>query len=192
VTEDASNRLREVTVNSERVYEGKIINLRVDDVELPDGGSSKREIVEHRGAVAAVPITKDGEVILVRQWRHAAGRVMLEIPAGTREQGEDMIETMRRELVEEIGHRAGQIEPLAEVFVTPGYSTEVIGLYLATELEPAEGASEADEKIELVRAPLSDALEWCRDGELNDAKTVAGLLLAAMRLEQQGLSAPDG
>ena len=183
MADHVNDDLREVTVNSERIYEGRIINLRVDDVELPDGGSSRREIVEHRGAVAAVPITEDGEVILVRQWRHPTGGVTVELPAGTREEGEELIETMRRELIEETGHRAGRIEPLAEVYVTPGYSTEVIGLYLATELEPAEGETEADEKIELVRVPFSDALEWCRDGELRDAKTVAGLLLAAMRLE---------
>ena len=186
--ESAEDRLRELTVSSQREYDGKIINLRVDDVELPDGGSSKREIVEHRGAVAAVPLAANGDVILVRQWRHAASCVVLEIPAGTREQGEDMIETMRRELVEEIGHCAGRIESLSEVFVSPGYSTELIGLYLATELEPAAGEADADEKIELVRVPLSEALEWCRNGELNDAKTVTGLLLAAMRVQEQGFS----
>ena len=189
MTDDANERLREVTVGSRRIYEGRVINLRVDDIELPDGGRHVREIVEHRGAVAAVPITQDGDVILVRQWRHPTGGVMIEIPAGTREEGEEQLETMRRELVEEIGHSAGRMELLAEIYVTPGYSTEVISLYLATELEPADGESDADEKIELVRVPFSDALQWCRDGELTDAKSVAALMLAAARLEQWRTSA---
>jgi ADP-ribose pyrophosphatase len=104
------------------------------------------------------------------------------IPAGTREEGEEPEETLRRELVEEIGHRAGRIEVLAEVYNAPGYSSELIGLYLATELEAAIGEADADENIEIVRLPLSEALRMCRDGELEDAKTIAALLLAGVRL----------
>lgn len=182
MTESAGNRLREVTTASERVFDGKLISVRVDDVRLPDGGISKREIVEHRGAVAAVPLTAEGEVVFVRQWRHPAGEALLEIPAGTREGDEEPVETLRREMVEEIGHRAGSIELLAEVYTAPGYSTELIGLYLATNLTPADGESDDDETIEIVRVPLQEALRMCRDGELVDAKTVSALLLAGVRL----------
>jgi len=182
MTEYATDRLREVTTATTHAFEGRLINVRVDQVRLPDGGHSAREIVEHRGAVAAVPLTARQEVILVRQWRHPAGRTLLEIPAGTREEGEEPEETLRRELIEEIGHRAGSIVPLVEVYTAPGYSTELIGLYLATDLRPADGEADADENIEVVRIPLSEAVRMCRDGELQDAKTVTGLLLAATRV----------
>jgi len=182
MTESADDRLRETTTASERVFEGNLINVRVDDVTLPDGHESTREIVEHPGAVAAVPLTRDREVIFVRQWRHPAGEALLEIPAGTREEGEDPVETLHRELIEEIGHRAGCVECLAEVYTAPGYSTELIGLYLATELDPAEGEADDDENIEIVRVPLQEAFRMCRDGEITDAKTVAALLLAGVRL----------
>ncbi|MBD3291972.1 MAG: NUDIX domain-containing protein, partial [Armatimonadia bacterium] len=168
--------------DTRRVFEGHLISVRVDEVDLPDGRASKREIVEHPGAVAAVPITSDGEVLLVRQWRHPAERALLEIPAGTREEGEEPIETLRRELAEEIGHDAATIDLLAEIFVAPGYSTELIGLYLATNLEPADGDADEDENIEIVRMPLRDAIRMCRDGELLDSKTVAALLLAGVRM----------
>jgi len=173
--------LRETTLASEAIFEGKVVSLRVDEVALPGGGRSSREIVGHRGAVAAVAL--DGEdVLLVRQWRHPVGEALLEIPAGTREVGEAPEETMRRELEEEIGRRAGRIEPLADLFVAPGYSTELIHLYLATELTVSSADADADENIEVVRMPWREALRRCRAGELRDAKTAAAVLLAAARL----------
>lgn len=183
MTEPTDDRhLRETTTASERVFEGSLISVRVDEVTLPDGSASRREIVEHRGAVAAVPLTAEREVLLVRQWRHPASAALLEIPAGTREEGEEPLATLQRELIEEIGHRAERIELLAEVYVAPGYSTELIGLYLATGLEPADGEADADENIEVVRVPLQEAFRMCRDGELTDSKTVSALLLAGVRL----------
>ncbi len=178
---DASDRLRETTLSSEAIYKGRVIDLRVDEVELPDGRRSTREIVTHRGAVAAVAL--DGaEVLLVRQWRHATGEALLEIPAGTLEEGEAPEDTVRRELVEEIGHRAGRIEHLADLYVAPGYSSEVIRIYLATELRPERAEADADENIEVVRLALDDAVQRSRAGEFRDGKTTAGLLLAAARL----------
>ena len=182
MADDAQERLQERTLASETVFEGRLISVRVDEVELPSGQRSKREIVEHRGAVAAVPLTADGEVILVRQWRHPAGEALLEIPAGTCEAGEEPLETIKRELIEEICQRAGRVEPLASVYLAPGYSSELIHLYLATELQPEEGQCDPDEQIELEMMPLREALRMCRDGELRDAKTVAALLMAGVRM----------
>ncbi|HCA46877.1 MAG TPA: ADP-ribose pyrophosphatase [Armatimonadetes bacterium] len=178
----AHKRLEEKTLGSERVFDGRLIRVRVDEVELPNGQRSKREIVEHPGAVAAVPLTADGEVILVRQWRHPVGEALLEIPAGTCEAGEEPLETIKRELIEEICRRAGRVEALASLHLAPGYSSELIHLYLATELAPEEGQCDPDEQIELVQMPLREALRMCRDGEMRDAKTVAGLLLAGVRM----------
>jgi len=182
VRHDRGQPLPETTVKTETIYSGRVVHLRVDEVDLSGGGRSKREIVVHRGAVAAVPLTDEGEVLMVRQWRHAAGRALLEVPAGTREEGERPEETLRRELVEEIGHSAGSIEHLADLYAAPGYSTEVIGLYLATELAAATGEPDADENIQVVRMPLAEALRRCREGQLRDLKTTAGLLLAAARI----------
>jgi ADP-ribose pyrophosphatase len=182
MTETGDSHLRETTTSSERVFQGNLIGVRVDDVRLPDGRESAREIVEHRGAVAAVALDADGDVLLVRQWRHPAGEALLEIPAGTREEGEEPEATLRRELIEEIGHRAREITLLAEVYVAPGYSTELIGLYLATGLEAADGEADEDENIDVVRVSMREALRMCRDGELKDSKTVAAVLLAGVRL----------
>lgn len=182
--DDAADRLREKTVDSEQIYEGKVVSLKVDEVQLPDGARSRREIVVHRGAVAAVPLTEDGHVIMVRQWRHPAGEALLEIPAGTLEEGEKPEATLQRELAEEIGQTAGEIEHLSDIYTAPGYSTEVIGLYLATDLEPTDGEADEDENIEIVQMPLDEALRMCRAGELRDAKSVAALLLTAARHAQ--------
>ncbi len=182
MTDEAEERLRERTLASEEIYAGKIVGLRVDQVELPGGRRSEREIVVHRGGVAAVPVTEAGDVLLVRQWRHPTDEVLLELPAGTVEQGEKPESTLRRELVEEIEHRAETIEHLADIYTSPGYSTEIIGLYLATELEPAAGEVDFDENLEVVRMPLRDAVRLCRDGGIRDGKSVSGLLLAAARL----------
>jgi len=181
VSDDTIDRLREITVASRTAFEGRLVTLRVDEVELPDGRRSTREIVVHRGAVGAVALDGD-DVLLVRQWRHAVGRALLEIPAGTLEEGEAPEETLRRELAEEIGYRPGRLEHLVDLYVAPGYSGEVIGLYLATELEPAGGEQDADENVEVVRLPLREAVARCRAGELPDGKTTAALLLAAARL----------
>jgi len=181
VNEDASARLQETTIASRTVFTGRLLRLRVDEVTLPGGGSSTREIVEHPGAVAAVALEGE-DVLLVRQWRHPAGEVLLEIPAGTLEPGEEPEATVRRELVEEIGRRAGRVEHLMDFYVAPGYSSELIRLYLATELEAASGETDTDENIEVVRVPLAEAVARCRAGALRDGKTVTALLLAAARL----------
>lgn len=186
MSEPAGNDLRETTLSTRRIYQGRVVSLRVDEVELPGGRRSTREIVEHPGAVGAVALTDAGEVLLVRQWRHPVGEVVLEIPAGTRDQDETDEQCMSRELAEEVGHSPGRLESLASVYVSPGYSNESIHLFLATELTEAQAPADFDEAIHVIALPLHEALVMCRDGRIRDGKTVAGLLLAAERVAAGG------
>ncbi|MBI3945895.1 MAG: NUDIX hydrolase [Armatimonadetes bacterium] len=168
-------------LESQTLFEGKLLKVRADRVALPGGRESVREVVAHPGAVAMVPITDDGQVVLIEQWRYAAGGPLLEIPAGTLEPNEEPAACAARELAEEIGCRAGHLEPLGAFFVAPGYSSERIHLFLATHLRPAEGDPEEDENIEQILKPLDEAVAMVRDGQIEDAKTIIGLLLAAER-----------
>ncbi|MFQ6057420.1 MAG: NUDIX domain-containing protein [Anaerolineae bacterium] len=167
---------REITLSSRRVYEGRVVHLRVDTVRLEGGYVTQREIVEHPGAVAIVALDGEGNVLLVRQFRQAAGEVLWEIPAGTREAGEDAEACARRELQEETGYQASHMERLLSFYTSPGFCTEQIDLYLATGLSPVPHALEADEAIEVEAVPLTEALEMIRRGEIRDAKTIVGLL----------------
>lgn len=171
--------LTEKTIESKRIYEGRVVNLRVDTVELPNGRVSTREIVEHRGAVAIVPMLDHETVVLVRQYRQPAGGLLLEIPAGTLEKGEDPFDCARRELAEEIGYHPKKLTKMFHSYLAPGYSTEMLHTFLAEDLERAGANRDADEFIEIVTVSLSDAVEMIRTGEIIDAKTVCGLLLTA-------------
>lgn len=174
--------MRENITKTQRIYSGRVISLDVHDVTLPDGKPSVRERVIHPGAAAVVPLDSAGNVLMVRQFRLAADRVLLEIPAGTLAPGEDPAVCAERELQEETGYRPGKLEPLGSIFVAPGYTTEVIHLYLATDLSESRLAMDADEFIEVERVPLKQALAWALDGTLADAKSISGLLMAARRL----------
>ncbi len=160
-----------------RVYEGHVVNLRVDDVVLPSGRRAVREIVEHRGAVAVLPVI-DGDVLLVRQYRAAVGRVLLEIPAGTMEPGEAVEACLQRELGEEVGMRAGRVEHLATFYPSPGFLTEAVHVYAARDLTPHRLEAE-EEDLSVVRMPLSQARSLVSDGEIVDAKSIIALLLMA-------------
>jgi len=173
--------LAETTLASETVYEGRIVDVRIDEVQTADGRRFRREVVVHPGAVAAVPLTSDGEVVLVRQWRQPAGKVLLEIPAGKLETGEEPEACVQRELAEETGLVAGRLGKLSALYLAPGYSSELIHIYLATELSPASGEQDADEHVEAQRLPLAEARARCLRGEIEDAKTVAGILAASAR-----------
>jgi ADP-ribose pyrophosphatase len=142
---------------------------------LENGRETTREIVEHRGAVAIVPLLDNGEVVLVRQYRYAIGSDLLEIPAGTLETGEKPESCAKRELEEETGYRCGELKKILECVVAPGYSTERIHFYLARGLTRAEMKTEEDELIKIESMPLRSALEKVRRGEIGDAKTVCGL-----------------
>lgn len=165
-------------VRSRRVYDGSVVALRVDEVVLPSGRAARREIVEHRGAVAVVPLTETGEVVLVRQYRGAAGGPLVEIPAGTLEPGEDPEAALQRELAEEIGMRAARISPLLSFYPSPGFLTEIVHLYLARDLTPHRLTAE-EEDLEVVRVSLTEARAMVERGEIRDAKSIIGILLAA-------------
>ncbi len=168
---------------SRELYRGKVLNLTLERAELPNGVACDLEIIRHMGAAAVLPLTEDGEVILVRQYRHATGGWLLEIPAGKLDDGEQPDACGRRELVEEAGVDAGRLEPLGWIWTTPGFADERIWLFLATQLRPARQQLEHDEVLTVERLPLARAVEMAASGEIVDGKTVCALLRAAHRLD---------
>lgn len=175
-------------IATEEVYHGRVFDITVETIR--EGGQTyKREIVHHPGSAVIIPVFDDGTVALVRQYRHPAVRYLLEAPAGTLSPPERPEEGAARELEEEIGFRAGRLEKLTEFFVSPGFLEEKMWVYLATEMVETSQKLDDDEYLKIVRLPLSRALEMISDGEIEDAKTIIGLWLAAQRL---GFTAPDG
>jgi ADP-ribose pyrophosphatase len=172
----------ETVLASERVYEGRILNLRVDEIRTPTGVEALREIVENGGAVAMVALDDQQRVVLVKQYRHAVRGLVIEIPAGKLDGDEDPLEGAQRELREETGFRAGRFERLGNFYPAPAWSTELVYLYLATDLTPGPAQLEADEAIELLRVPLTEAIDMIHSGAIIDGKTIAALLLAQQRL----------
>jgi ADP-ribose diphosphatase len=172
--------LRDRVLSSRVVFDGQVITVRVDEVEAPDGHHSTREVVEHRGAVGIVCV-HDGDIVLVRQYRHATGEVLLEIPAGKLDPGEEPETTASRELIEEVGLRAGALEHLATYYTTPGFTNETFHLYLATDARPEAGNTDPGEVIEVVRRPASTVRELLTSGEVRDAKSLLGLAFLALR-----------
>jgi ADP-ribose pyrophosphatase len=166
-------------VSTEDVYVGRIIAVRVDDVTMPGGGQAKREVVEHLGAVAIVALDEDDHVTLIHQYRHPIGRRIWELPAGLIDKaGEDPVETARRELVEEVGLAAGDWSVLVDVAASPGFTDEVVRVYLATDLATVERQVEGEEEADLVarRFPLDEAVRMALSGEIVNSATVGGLL----------------
>lgn len=176
--------LRETLISSEILRQSRILEFRIDTIELADGHRSTRDIAGHPGGVCVVAIDPDDRVLLVRQWRHAAGRALLEIPAGTLDREPDgSIEAhagaAARELEEETGSRAGTWRYLGAFYTAPGFTSELMHLYLATDIRPVhEGglAPDEDERLELQPMAFDEALRMVDRGELPDAKTIAGLL----------------
>ncbi|MCG7339691.1 NUDIX hydrolase [Staphylococcus sp. ACRSN] len=167
--------LYEKTIHKEEIYNGKIINLEVHDVTLPDGQKSKRELVYHNGAVAVCALTPDNEIILVRQFRKPAEKTMLEIPAGKLEQGEDREEAAKRELEEETGYIAERLELITEMYGSPGFSNEKISIYFAKDLKIGQMNLDEDEFIVLENVKINDIKSLLQSGELEDAKTIIAL-----------------
>jgi ADP-ribose pyrophosphatase len=178
----------EELIKREYPFRGRILSLRLDHVRLPNGNITTREIAEHPGAVAIVALDAEGRVVLVRQYRHAVGRDLLEIPAGTLEKDEPPEKTAPRELKEETGLSAQRWELLERFYASPGVLTEEMYVYLARDL--AEGVSEpmGDEDLQVERIPLNDALELVARGEIADAKSIIGLLLAEKKVANESTS----
>ncbi|MCM1523692.1 MAG: NUDIX hydrolase [Ruminococcus sp.] len=168
--------LCEKTVEKETVFEGKIITVRKDKAELENGVTADRELVIHPGGVCVVPLTRDGMVIMVRQFRYAFGEPLLEIPAGKLEPGEDHREAGIRELKEETGARCGSFEYLGVCYPSVAYLTEKIHMYLARDLDFGKSDPDDDEFIDVIRVPLEDAVKMVMDGSIPDAKTQIALL----------------
>jgi 8-oxo-dGTP pyrophosphatase MutT (NUDIX family) len=170
--------LREEVVSSHIAFQGRLLTLRVDTVRLPDGNTATREVVVHPGAVAMVPVLDAEHVLLVRQWRTAAGRALLEIPAGTLGHGEDPRACAERELMEEVGYRPRTLTPLCATFLAPGYSSERLHVFLAEDLVPESRPHDDDETLEVVTMTWREIDAHLLRGDFADSKTLAGLLLA--------------
>jgi len=175
------NNMKPETLSSENIYKGRIFDVRLDEIREGDV-EYKREVVVHKGSAVIVPVFDDQTVALVRQYRHAAGKYLLEIPAGSLDGAESPETGAARELEEEIGVTAAKLEKIAEFYVSPGFLTEKMFVYLATELTETAQNLETDELIEIERVPLLDAVAMIYDGRIEDAKTIVGLILALRNL----------
>jgi 8-oxo-dGTP pyrophosphatase MutT (NUDIX family) len=168
-------------VSSADIHTGRVVGLRVDEVAMPGGGTARREVVEHLGAVAVAAVDDDGAVTLIHQYRHPIGRRLWELPAGLLDEaGEDPLVTAQRELVEEAGLSAARWDTLVDVAASPGFTDEVVRVYLARELTEVDREVLGDEEADLVsrRVPLDEAARWALSGELINASTVSGVLAA--------------
>jgi ADP-ribose pyrophosphatase len=168
-------------INSEKVFEGRVFNVTVDTVSEGEH-TYKREVVHHSGSAVIIPVHDDGTVVLVRQYRHPAVRYLLEAPAGTLAERERPEVGAARELQEELGLVAARLEKLSEFFVSPGFLEEKMWVFLATELAEGKQRLDDDEFLDIVRLPIAEALEMITSGEIQDAKTIIGLMLAAPRV----------
>jgi len=163
------------------IYRGRVVNLNLETVTLPNGATIELEVVRHQGAAAVVPLTDDGNVLLIRQYRHAAGGYIYEIPAGKIDPGENPRHCAAREVEEEIGYRASRLDHLVTFFTTPGFTDEVISVYLATGLVPGTQNLDHDEVLEVVEMPLEQAVQHISDGTIRDGKTIIGLQTTYLR-----------
>jgi len=168
--------VQEKTLSSQLIFEGRAVKLRVDTVEMPGGRKTTREIVEHSECVAVVAIDAEGNVVLVSQFRKPVEKELLEIPAGGIELGEDPVAAVRRELREEIGYLPNKVDRLGGFYSAPGFCTEYLYLYLATDLVPSQLYAEDTDDIRLVRVPVSQITGLITSGAICDAKSIAGLL----------------
>ena len=168
--------LWEKTISSQTLFEGKIVTLKVDQAQLPNGAAAGREVVEHPGGVCILPLFDDGTVSMVRQFRYPFQQVVAELPAGKLEKGEDHRPAALRELEEEVGVTCGKLTYLGCLYLSPGFSTEVLHMYLAQELKQGACHPDDDEFLEVERIPFSQLTDQVMSGEITDAKTVALVL----------------
>ena len=170
-------KMRFETIKSELKYKGRVFDLRRDQVRLPDGQVTVLDIVEHNGAVTLIPVDVDHHIWLVRQYRHAVGLELLELPAGGMEQNEDLFECAQRELREEIGMASGSMEKVGAFYLAPGYSTEFMHVFLARELSPAPLPGDMDEILHIEKYSISEVFTMVSQGAIQDAKSLAALFL---------------
>lgn len=181
-----NEHLIERTVDSQSIYDGKVLHVFCDTVSLPDGNLSKREYAKHKGAVAVVPLTDEGEVICVRQYRYAHRKVLLEIPAGKLDTyDEDFIAAATRELREETGATCERLEFIGDLISTPALIDEVIHMYLARGLQFGETDPDEDEFLDVVRIPLDTLVKMVMNGEIKDSKTQTAILKTHFILENE-------
>ncbi len=173
-----NGELFEKTLSSETVFEGKVFTAKKLKVELPDGSTAPREIIQHRGGATIVPVDGEGNIYMVKQFRIATGKVLLETPAGKLEEGEDPFVCARRELTEETGLMAEKISHVSSYFPTPGYCNEVINIYLATGLTHHDPHRDEGEFLHIVKMPFAEAFQMVMSGEIEDSKTMLGILMA--------------
>ncbi|NJC98678.1 MAG: ADP-ribose pyrophosphatase [Anaerolineales bacterium] len=165
-------------IRSETLMQGRAFKIRRDTLKTPDGRETKFEIIEHGGSVVIIPVDAEGNLLFVRQYRHAAGMDLLELPAGTRDGEEPFEECAAREIREETGMQAGKLQKVGEFYLAPGYSTEFMAVFIATGLTYNPLKADDDEFLEVEKIPLQDALDKAERGEVPDAKSLAALLLA--------------
>jgi ADP-ribose pyrophosphatase len=165
-------------LSSVTIYQGRVFAVRQEQLRLPDGRTVQLDVVAHPGAVVLVPVDDEGSLWFVKQYRHAAGGVILELPAGTTEPGEDLEVCAHRELREEIGMAAGRIQKIGEFYIAPGYSTEFLHIFLATNLRQDPLPGDDDEFIQVELIPVAQAFAMAESGQIHDAKTLAALILA--------------
>ena len=168
-------KLEEKTVKKNYIYHGRIINVRNDDAELPNGKPCRREVVEHPGGVAIVGLTEDNEILLVRQFRYPYKETIYEIPAGKLEKGEDIKAAGIREFSEECGATAEIFEPFGEVYPSPGYCGEIIRLFYAKNITFGQQHLDEDEFLDVIKMPIKEVVSKIMSGEIKDAKTIAGV-----------------
>lgn len=170
---------------TKNIYTGKVVTLNIDTVTLPNGATIDLETIRHPGAAAVVPVKDDGTVVLIRQFRHAAGGFIYEIPAGKLQPGEDPLHCALRELEEEVGYRAASFELLSSIFTAPGFADEVIHVYKATGLTRGRQQLDPDEVLDIIEMPLTEAVNKIEDGTIRDAKTIVGLQAVYLRTNRR-------
>lgn len=168
-------------MSTKNIYKGNVVTLNVETVQLPNGVTVDLETIRHPGAAAVVPVKDDGTVVLIRQFRHAAGGFIYEIPAGKLNPGEDPLSCAARELEEEVGYRAASFALLSSILTAPGFADEVIHIYQATGLMTGRQHLDRDEVLEIVELPLAEAIRKIEQGAIRDAKTIVGLQAVYIR-----------
>lgn len=169
-------------LRSETLLQGRAFKIRRDHLKTPDGRETKFDIIEHGGSVIIIPVDKDGNLIFVRQYRHAAGMDLLELPAGTLEEGEDPAVCAAREIREETGYASGNMKKIGEFYLAPGYSTEFMHVYIATDLHYDPLEPDEDEFLQVEKMPLKAVMDLVKSNKMPDAKSLAAILLAKSHL----------